>query len=294
MRDRSFLTRTALERFGLALPAPGYRVTIIDTDAGSRPETRQYSHQQLVQATQYLRHRNARGANIYLRPNETAHVLIDDLDPDSLEQFTRDHSPAVIVETSPANFQCWLTVSPEPVDPGLASAAARLLAGRYGGDPGAASAVQHGRAPGLTNRKACHERRDGSFPWAILHHAARLVDPAGAALLHDAAATRCERKGTGTAPTSPTLMLQRTPGEEHAAATRMVRAMLPAGAAVDRSRLDYAVARRQVARGVAPGRIEAVILAGARASSMRGVEAEDYARRTVAAALRAHGRPPPD
>ena len=284
-------TKIALERWSTALPALAYSVTLMPSDRQGRPEKREYTAAQLVAAAPFLRHKNARGANVYLRPICGRHLLVDDLDVDGLGMITAHHRVAAVVESSPWSYQVWLTVAEEPLDPGLASAAARLLARRYGGDPGAASALQHGRAPGLTNRKPIHERGDGSYPWAILQHAEPGMDPAGTALLDEARATLSLAPTVipGRAYGEPSPLLPRSAAEEHRAGADAVSTHLPTGVARDKSRVAYAVARRLLQRGMTLADAEAAVLAGTKASSMRRVAAEAYARRTAEAAARDPG-----
>jgi len=52
-------------------------------------------------------------------------------------------------------------LSATPLLPDLATAAARELAERYGGDPHAADWCHYGRLVGFTNRKPEHTRADG-------------------------------------------------------------------------------------------------------------------------------------
>jgi hypothetical protein len=197
----------------------------------------------------------------------------------------RDRHPAAVVETSSGSFQAWLTVAAEDVAPDLASSVARLLAARYGGDAGAANGGQLGRLPGTTNRKAKHRDAAGRFPFALIHHARAGVDPGGWRLLEEAAAqliksARRPVDGDG----STAALHRRAPEEEAEEAARRIRLVLPAGAVLDQSRVDMAVARRLLARGASASYVAAVMAAGghARGRSEHGVR--DYVLRTVAGA----------
>jgi uncharacterized protein (DUF2062 family) len=55
---------------------------------------------------------------------------------------------------------------------------------------------------------------------------------------------------------------------------------------LDRSRLDAAIARRLLRRGATPEHVAATIAAGEKARSLPPGEAETYAQRTLAAAMR--------
>src|SRR5262249_39936982 len=86
-------------------------------------------------------------------------------------------TPALIVETSPGNFQAWLNhgrILPKE----FSSAAARELAVCFGGDRGSADWRHYGRLAGFTNRKPKHQLSDGHFPFVRLIHADGQVYPA--------------------------------------------------------------------------------------------------------------------
>ena len=291
---RSCRTATALARWCAALPAATYGVRLIVADGGGLVQSRQVTADGLSRAAGWLRHVNAKGANVFGRPLCSNHVLIDDLDNDSLATLMRRHRVAVVVESSPYNFQAWVTVSDHPLSPRLASGAARIFARHFGGDPGAAAWCQYSRLPGLTNRKAIHERGDGTYPWALLRQASAGVDPASGAILEEAATALAEagRGADGQRPCGlrRLALTPRDVADEHAAAGAWVVASLPPGTPVDRSRLDHAIARRLISRGVDAGHAEAVVAAGSRATDLGQGAAVAYARRTVAVAMRGRVR----
>src|SRR6266851_2898914 len=61
-------------------------------------------------AIKWLRHENAKGAHIYIRPAGVHSLsLIDDLTAEFIERMKADgFEPAVVVESSPNKFQAWL------------------------------------------------------------------------------------------------------------------------------------------------------------------------------------------
>src|SRR4029077_9067146 len=64
-----------------------------------------------IEATiKWLRHENAKGSHIYVRPAGTHSLsLIDDLSAEATGRMkVEGFEPAVVVETSPNNFQAWL------------------------------------------------------------------------------------------------------------------------------------------------------------------------------------------
>lgn len=273
------LTLRAVERWVLALGAETYDVRLVH-EGGNRAILRRVAGTELLRWTGWLRAMNAQGFHVFGRPLAPRYVMLDDLGPDELAHLRRCHDLAAVLETSPANHQAWITLSDGLVEPAVGSAAARLLAARFGADPGAANSSQVGRLPGFTNRKQIHRRHDGSLPWVRLLHAEPHVDAAGAAVLREVIELPLEeairfRSGAHAADIGEAEWLE---------AARRVAATLPDGTVVDRSRVDAAIAKRQLRRGISSTVIEQIILSGSKARSVPHERAVAYARRTVAAA----------
>jgi hypothetical protein len=94
---------------------------------------RDQSVEQICKCIRWLRRENARGARIFVRP-KWPHTLrlIDDLGADSIEDMCETRfEPAVVVETSPDNFQAWLNHRQVIADRLLSSLTARQLALRF-------------------------------------------------------------------------------------------------------------------------------------------------------------------
>lgn len=122
----------------------------------------------LLKSVGWLKYQNSQGRNIYIRPKgEHALSLVDDLNAAALDRMKSEgFQPAIVVETSPGNFQAWLNhgrVLPRPES----TAAARALAERFGGDRGAADWRHFGRLAGLTNRKPKYGS-NGLYPFVRL------------------------------------------------------------------------------------------------------------------------------
>jgi hypothetical protein len=83
-------------------------------------------------------------------------------------------APAVVVETSPGNFQAWLHHG-QILPKRLSTFVARLLASRFGGDLASADWRHYGRLAGFTNRKNKYRKTDGTFPYVRLHEATGAV-----------------------------------------------------------------------------------------------------------------------
>ena len=101
--------------------------------------------------------------------------LIDDANIQVVKRLKSEgFAPAVVVETSPGNFQAWLHHG-EILPKRLSTLSARLLASRFGGDLASADWRHYGRLAGFTNRKDKYRRADGTFPYVRLHEATGAV-----------------------------------------------------------------------------------------------------------------------
>ena len=142
-----------------------------ENDARHTPEMllRTWNREALMNSLHWMRLQNLHARNIYIRPaGEHNLSLVDDLSAESVERMKRTgFDPAVIVETSPRNFQAWLKHE-KPMSPELGTAVARALAQDFEGDKGAADWRHFGRLSGFTNRKEKHRMDNGQYPFVRL------------------------------------------------------------------------------------------------------------------------------
>lgn len=108
------------------------------------------------------------GRNIYYTPiSETKHhILVDDLDGLALaDMIAQGYKPAVIIESSPANYQAILTIPKlgTDFDREIGNKIVVKLNKEFG-DPKLAGEIHAHRAPGFDNQKFKHRRPDGTFP----------------------------------------------------------------------------------------------------------------------------------
>jgi hypothetical protein len=177
----------AFERYAAAVGADRYRVTSIkmDADGGKKTfvldkkngATRGFSPDELAVRMPEMTRLQQRGENIYYTPlsEEKHHILIDDMTSGSLEKLQQDgFMPAVILESSPGNFQCILTI------PKLRSGFDRDVGNRLTerlnrlyGDKNLSGSIHPHRAPGFENRKPKHRQEDGGYPQVRLLFAER-------------------------------------------------------------------------------------------------------------------------
>ncbi len=160
-------TEATIRKLLAALPAPGYDIGVLSEGGMYRVEAAPASR--VLRMLPYLKHRNANGAHIYIRPTgESPYTLLDDLTAASLPRLTAEgYAPAAVVETSPGSFQAWLR-HPQPLSKELGTLAAKTLAEQFGADGSAADWRRFGRAPGFTNRKPQHRNAQGLYPFARL------------------------------------------------------------------------------------------------------------------------------
>ena len=140
---------------------------------------------EVLKRVQWLKRENINGCDVYIRPQGSVGlVFFDDVSRATVERMKADGlSPAVVLESSPLNFQGWIRVSETAIAEALATAACKLLANRYGGDKDSADWRHYGRMAGFTNRKACHVSDTGQPPFVLLTGSHGKPAEQGAALL---------------------------------------------------------------------------------------------------------------
>jgi hypothetical protein len=129
----------------------------------------------------WLRRENAHGGHVFIRPQGASRLtLIDDLSAAALEAMKRSgFEPAVVVETSSANFQAWLKHE-SYLERELAKVAARELARRWGGDLSSATWRHFGRLAGFTNQKPRRRLPSGLPPFVrVQESSGRVFSQAG-------------------------------------------------------------------------------------------------------------------
>ena len=160
MRTRYTSNRTAraVELQIAAMGSDVFEIGLFKPEAGDGEAImvpRVWDREALVRSVPWLRHEESSGRNIYIRPKgEHQLSLVDDLSADAVAAMKRSgFAPALIVETSPGNFQAWLK-HPERLDKETGTAAARELAQRFGGDTKAADWRHFGRLAGSRTARA--------------------------------------------------------------------------------------------------------------------------------------------
>jgi hypothetical protein len=144
----------------------------IRRDAGEMILREEQGAIEIEEAIKWLRHENGKGAHIYIRPAGTHSLsLIADLTAEVIERMKAEgFEPAVVVETSPNNFQAWLNHG-QVLEATMSTRAAKHLVERFGGDPSSADWRHFGRLAGFTNPKPERQLPSGMRPFARLRSA---------------------------------------------------------------------------------------------------------------------------
>src|SRR6202521_6370754 len=185
------LTLEAVEKQSCAMGAQVFEIGLFDPNAAEGAMLpRLWNLDTLLRSVSWLRLKNAEGRNIYIRPaGEHSLSLIDDANIQVIERLKSEgFAPAVVLETSPGNFQAWLHHG-QILPKHLSTFAARLLASRFGGELASADWRHYGRLAGFTNRKDKHRRTDGTFPYVRLHEATGAVYSRAVAFLAEVKST---------------------------------------------------------------------------------------------------------
>ena len=174
-------------RYAAAVGAERYRVTCIKMEADGGKKTfildkkggasRGFTPDEIAAHMPEMLRLQQRGENVYYTPlsDEKHHILIDDMTRDSLKKLQEDgFRPAVILESSPGNYQCLLTIPQLGTkhDRDVGNRITERLNREYG-DKKLCGCIHPHRAPGFENRKPKHQREDGSFPGVKLLFAER-------------------------------------------------------------------------------------------------------------------------
>lgn len=178
---------TEFRKYAAAVNADRYRVTCIkmDEDGGKKTfildkkggMTRGFPPDELEAHMPEMLRFQKRGENIYYTPlsDDRHHILIDDMTRDSLKRLQEDgFRPAVVLESSPGNYQCLLTIPRlgTEFDRDVGNRITERLNREYG-DKKLCGCIHPHRAPGFENRKPKHRREDGGYPQVKLLFAER-------------------------------------------------------------------------------------------------------------------------
>ena len=257
----------------------------IDAAAAELPMiSRVWDAKTILASAGWLRHQNSKGRNIYIRPKGDHNLtLVDDLTLAHITAMKKEgFHPAVVLETSPGNYQAWLK-HPEQLSKDLGTAAARALAEKFGGDRGAADWRHFGRLGGFTNRKPKHlDPATGLYPFVQLIEASGQVYPEADRFL------ALVKQDTQRQRSEQALLRQRfadLPSLRPDSLKSIDAFRADSRYGGDGTRIDLAYAVYALAHGVPPSEVQAAIRS--RDLSHKGNERRqnEYVERTVRKAL---------
>jgi len=142
---------------------------------------RHWSREELLQNLPWLKAQNAQGCDIYIVPNEPSGlVLLDDLTLGRVQALSgQGLFPCCVALTSPENYQAWVRLTAEPLDPPVLKEAVKRLTLAFHGDRSSVGWKHFGRLAGFQNKKPKHKDKHGKSPWVLLYDAQGGVAPSG-------------------------------------------------------------------------------------------------------------------
>ena len=296
MDDRGFfLTLQAIRKQLAAMPSELYLVRLIHHQTRNAfPGERLWTAEQLGRAAtvRFLRVRNREGCDVYVQPyagDQNAGYILVDLDnaPPTVIATMRahGHDPCVVLQTSPGHQQAWIRLSTAPLEPTVATAAGKLLAATYGGDPASTDWRHLGRLAGFTNQKPARRTSAGYAPWVKVMEAKAVFAPDAEALLRSARAWASPPPAlASTLPdAAPVAMAPSVAAEIYRNCMQRwhIRDRFPQP---DWSIVDLWIARRLLALGWTPAQVREILRLASPQFPRRHGDPEDYLRRTIARA----------
>lgn len=297
MNDRGFfLTLQAIRTQLAAMPNELYLIRLIHHPTRRAfPGERLWTAEQLgsVAIVRFLRVRNSEGCDVYVQPyaddHNAGYVLVD-LDraqPAAIATMrAHGHDPCVVLQTSPGHLQAWVHLSCSPLEPAVATAAGKLLAAAYEGDPASTDWRHLGRLAGFTNQKPARRTLTGHAPWVKVVDTQAGLAPRAEALLQSARALASPPLPTSSACSS----WQDAAGVTASLATEIYQGLIERWHIRERfpqpdwSIVDWWVARYLLGQRWAPAQVEAILRLASPEFPRHHGNPDDYLRRTIARA----------
>lgn len=198
---------------------------------------------------------------------------VDDLDADQVTRMAAEGLPfAVQVESSPSRFHGWVRLADAALDRYEVTAAARVLADRYGGDPASTDWRHYGRLAGFTNQKPSRKLPSGHQLWAMLRATSGAIAPAADDVLTQARealawAERAKRQAPKNPVPSPMPNHRQSDDAAHIAASVRSRT---GGTDQSGSGRDFAAALSLLRRGFTEDEVRAALLEASPDLAKRG------------------------
>ena len=267
-----------------------------------RMMTREWCILQTMKSIDWLKRENAKGADIFIRPRKDNQglVLVDDLSKTQLAKMKADGvEPAVVIETSPQNYQAWVRLSQHALSPEVATAAGKALATDNKDDRADLSRAddrQFSRLAGFTNQAPEHTTESGYSPWVLCHdatgqqaiRAAEIEQKAlNSVLQHNALQEKKQRLEALKIAQKPTYY--RDPVAEYRKQLKTITEYVNKHndtQSLDLSRADYMICKNMAKQGYKPEQIQEALETASPELPIRKAHHEnDYCEKTVRAAV---------
>ncbi len=169
-RSRGYgLTEQAIIRQLDAMGANSYDIAVRSERTGQTYIENDLTVEQVLAKVPELRKRNGDLNHIDVQPHGPSSLtFIDDLNEEKLERLKAwGWQPAVVVETSPQNYQAWLKHA-RVLTADEAKLASSIITNHAQGDTGAVAVTHMGKLGGFTNPKLKHMNEKGYQPFVLV------------------------------------------------------------------------------------------------------------------------------
>ena len=286
--DRSSI---AVRRQLQAMGGAQFEIGVRDNRTG-KTIIRQWTQAEVENSLFWLKSQNVQGYNVYVRlQGSQGLLLLDDVGLGTIEQMKLDGAePALVVETSPMNFQAWVRVSNEPIPELEATQIAKVLAQRYNADSNSADYRHFGRLAGFTNPKQSHAQSNGTFPFVLLRESKGKI-ASNATLLRLEAKKLIEtqsKAGGGQRPTQKPTMCVVNGRDPTKAYLELAAQLIDSyGQDTDYSRVDWMVVKTLLSEGFSAEQIKVAMQESSPSLQERKKgHVDDYINRTVEKAVK--------
>jgi hypothetical protein len=151
------LTTNAVQNQLKAFKCSLFQACLLNFKTGHAIYYNKLTFHNIIKLLKFFKFKNYNFYNIYIGPDPSinrALILIDDINLDTYAYMSlRGVEPAILVETSPNNYQAWVNLGLDPMLPDERKAVSRVFAKEFNGDPGSVGSDHLGRLAGFTNRK---------------------------------------------------------------------------------------------------------------------------------------------
>ena len=285
--DRTYL---AVRR---QLKALGAKIYDIGIKTAKGMLNREWSMEQVLKHIPWLKGENAKGADIYVRPageKNQGILLVDDVNLARIEHLKKSgFEPAAVVETSPANYQAWIRLTSNEIEPVLATGISKALATQAQGDPNSADWKHFGRLAGFTNQKPEHRTARGQNPWVLCHESSGRQASRGEEMIRFITDSHLQNQAQKEKEyrLNQAIEAPQRRSNDHLIQTYQnnFKALYERyGADMDLSRADYMICKSMAKGGASPAQLTRTLEeASPELSTRKANHEQDYCQRTVKA-----------